>query len=120
MLSLSLFLFPSVSISFSLLVVLGFPSTILFVPFVDVYGIVHADTSVGNRYREEFSDLGLGLGYRDMIEKLAEWGYDVGPTVCRNLLGTYRLGDTSSKDGCAALYTLSRKDLQRWFHVDGL
>ena len=82
---------------------------------MDVYGIADVETSVGTRYREELSDVGLGLGYRDMIEKLAEWGYDVGPTVCRNWFGMYRLGDTSFKDGCAALYALSRKDLQRCF-----
>ena len=64
--------------------------------------------------------MGLGLGYRDMIEKLAEWGYDVGQRVCMNWLGTYRFGNTSFKDGCASLYALSLRDLQRWFHVDGL
>ena len=55
-----------------------------------------------------------------MQQKLAGWGYDAGQAACRNWLGTYRLGDTSSKDGCASLYALSVRDLQRWFHVDGL
>ena len=64
--------------------------------------------------------MGLCLGYREMQEKLAEWGYDAGQAVCRNWLGTYRLGGTNFKDGCASLYALSIRDLQRWFHVDGL
>ena len=54
-----------------------------------------------------------------MKERLGTWGYDVAVTACYEWLRRYRLGD-GAKDGSAAIYTLSRQDLQRWYHVEGL
>ena len=37
----------------------------------------------------------------------------------RDWLHRYRLGD-GAKDGTASLHALSRQDLHRWYHVEGL
>ena len=77
------------------------------------------EAACGKRYREEVSDLGLGLNYRNMQVRLEAWGYEAGPYALREWLGKYRLGD-GAKHGNCAVYALSRRDLQYWYHVDGL
>ena len=82
-------------------------------------GATSIERAVGPRYRTEVSDLGLGLTQRDMLQRLRDWGYDASQMECRTWIQRYRLGD-GSKDGNVALYALSRQDLQRWYHVDGM
>ena len=77
------------------------------------------ETACGQRYRTEVSDLGLGHAKQEMKNQLAEWGYDATVTSCWEWLRRWRLGN-GAKDGNAALYALSRRDLQRWFYVEKL
>ena len=44
---------------------------------VVVIGPAGVEAPCGERYRREVSDLGLGLGKREMREKLESWGYAV-------------------------------------------
>ena len=50
------------------------------------------EAACGQRYREQVSDLGLGLTYRDMQVRLRAWGYEAGQVALRHWLGKYRLG----------------------------
>ena len=77
------------------------------------------EEACGERYRREVSDLGLGLQYRDMREKLLSWGYSVGEEACRIWLARYRLA-SKAKDGNTAVYASAKEDLQYWFHVEKL
>ena len=77
------------------------------------------EAACGKRYREQVSDLGLGLNYPNMQVRLKAWGYEAGPYALREWLGKYRLGD-GAKHGNCAVYALSRRDLQYWYHVEGL
>ena len=52
------------------------------------------------------------------METLSEWGYSAGSRIVRNWLEKYRF--KSGSDGTAGLYALSRRDLQYWYHVEGL
>ena len=54
-----------------------------------------------------------------MKQRLHVWGYEATERTCKDWLQSYRLGD-GAVDGCAALYTLSRQDLQRWYHIEKL
>ena len=77
------------------------------------------DKEVGQRYRKEVSDFGMGLAHRDMQQRLKAWGYDAGQVAVRIWLGNYRLGD-GAKYGSAAVYALSRRELQYWYYVQEL
>ncbi len=85
----------------------------------DIVGPARLEAACGDRYRREFTDLGLGLATRDMQRQLRQWGYAVSTWTCREWLRRYRLGD-GSRDGCVALYNLSRQDLQRWHYVESM
>ena len=54
-----------------------------------------------------------------MRRRLGIWGYAATQHACRDWLAQYRLGD-GAVDGTAALFALSRHDLQRWYHIEGL
>ena len=86
---------------------------------MELDGPQELEEACGHRYRTEVSDLGLGLGQRDMHKRLSVWGYVASQQACRDWLSRYRLGD-GAVDGTDSLYALSRQDLQRWFHIDGL
>ena len=75
------------------------------------------EAACGGRYRAEVSDHGMGLTRGQMRATLLQWGYDVSLHVCREWLVRYRLGG-GVVDGCAAVYAVSRQDVQRWYFVD--
>ena len=75
---------------------------------------------VGDRYRREVSDKGLGLTRDSMQKNLERWGYDAGRGACQEWLKKYRMGHENAVDGSAGVYVLSRQCLMRWHHVDGL
>ena len=78
---------------------------------VRIEGADAIEAACGERYRREVSDLGLGLKYRDMLEKLESWGYAVTQEGCRVWLQKYRLA-TKARDGNNAVYADSKFDLQ--------
>ena len=86
---------------------------------VAVIGAAGIEAACGERYRREVSDLGLGLGEREMREKLESWGYAVTREACRKWLQQFRLV-TMAKDGNSALFAASKADLQYWYHVEKL
>ena len=49
-------------------------------------GACGVEAVIGQRYREQVTDLGLGVQERDMRQRLLEWGYDVSQGACRNWL----------------------------------
>ena len=49
-------------------------------------GACEVEATIGQRYRLQVSDLGLGVQRRDMRQRLLEWGYDVPQRACRNWL----------------------------------
>ena len=86
---------------------------------IKLVGAKAVEEACGPRYRREVSDLGLGVSQRQMVSTLRTWGYEPTRESCQEWLRTYRLSD-GGKDGGAGVYRLSRQQLQRWFHVDGL
>ena len=54
-----------------------------------------------------------------MYQRMIDWGYYATQDACRTWLALYRLV-SGGIDGNASVYTLSRQDLQRWYHVDQL
>ena len=55
-----------------------------------------------------------------MQQSLKHWGYEASREACRARLKRYRMGVGNPVDGNSAVYVLSRHDLMRWYHVDGL
>ena len=54
--------------------------------------VLELEYACGQRYRREYTDLGLGMqGQGDMPKILASWGYEVKPFICRSWLAQYRL-----------------------------
>ena len=88
-------------------------------PSVSIEGGASIEAACGERYRREVSDLGLGLKYREMQEKLESWGYAVTQEGCRVWLQKYRLV-SKAKDGNTAVYAASKADLKYWYHVEKL
>ena len=86
---------------------------------VKIEGATRVEAEIGQRYRQQLSDLGLGVNERDMQRRLLAWGFDATQRSCRKWLERYRLGD-GARDGSVSVYVLSRQDLQRWHYVDGL
>ena len=79
---------------------------------VSIEGAAAIEAACGERYRREVSDLGLGLKYREMQEKLLAWGYAVSQEGCRVWLRQYRLV-TKAKDGNHAEYAASKAHTAR-------
>ena len=77
------------------------------------------ESAYGQRYRREVTDLRRGVYDHAMIKRLRMWGCEATQNACRDWLRRYRLGD-GAKDGGSAMYAISRQDLQRWYHVEGL
>ena len=76
--------------------------------------VLELEYACGERYRKEYTDLGLGMqGRGDMPRILASWGYAAKDFVCRRWLRQYRL-DGACKHGNAGVFELSRTDLRRW------
>jgi len=89
----------------------------------DLFSIIGADElekTCGEKYRQEMTDWGFGHAFRDMVKVLRTWGYDTSREACQEWLRKYRLGNDGAKDGGVGVYVLSRQDLQRWYHVEGL
>ena len=86
---------------------------------IQLEAVEEVETLRGERYRREGSDLGMGLGRREMMKRLRMWGYGARDRTCKDWLQRYRLGD-GAKDGTSSLNALSRQDLQRWYYVKGL
>ena len=86
---------------------------------MELDGYKAIEDTCGDKYRTEVSDLGLGIGWRDVKAKLLSWGYRVTVGASKAWLRRYRFG-TLARDGNASLLSLSRQDLQRWFHVEQL
>ena len=86
---------------------------------MSIEGAAGIEAACGERYRREVSDLGLGLGQREMREKLESWGYAVTQARSRVWLQRYRLV-TKAKDGNNAVNAASKADLQYWYHVEKL
>ena len=78
------------------------------VVFIKLDNADSVEAACGKRYREQVSDLGLGLTYRDMQVRLKAWGYEAGEVAVRHWLGKYRLGG-GAKYGNAAVYALFAK-----------
>ena len=55
-----------------------------------------------------------------MVKVLRTWGYEASREACQEWLHKYLKGNDGAKDGGAGVYVLSRQDLQRWYHVEGL
>ena len=58
---------------------------------VKLEGVTELETACGQRYRQEVSDLGLGLQWSDMQERLRTWGYDGSEWSCKQWLQLYRV-----------------------------
>lgn len=86
---------------------------------VEVSDLDALEAACGDRYRLEVSDKGLGLIRADMARRLLAWGFRASEALCREWLVKYRLGD-NARAGNAAVFELSRQDLRRWYHVEGL
>ena len=86
---------------------------------MSIEGAAGIEAACGERYRREVSDLGLGLQYRAMREKLESWGYSASQEGCRVWLQEYRLV-TKAKHGSHSVYEASKLDLQYWYHVEKL
>ena len=52
-------------------------------------GACGVEAVIGQRYREQVTDLGLGVQKREMRQRLLEWGYDVSEQACRTWLQRY-------------------------------
>ena len=79
---------------------------------VSIEGAAGIEAACGERYLREVSDLGLGLVYRVMREKLESWGYAVTREGCTVWLQQYRLV-TKAKDGNHAVYAASKAHTAR-------
>ena len=77
------------------------------------------ESTCGQRYRSERTHLGLGFSYVEMQTTLRMWGYEAHARYCRSWLDKYHLDD-AALDGGVGSFVLSRQDLQRWYHVEGL
>ena len=55
-----------------------------------------------------------------MVKLLRDMGYNASREACGEWLRKYRTGNDGAKDGGVSVYVLSRQDLQRWYHVEGL
>ena len=77
------------------------------------------ERAVGVRYRREVSDLGLGVDKYSMQRQLRSWGYEVKYWHCLQWLRWYRMG-VKAEDSGAAVFEVSRVQLMRWHHVEGI
>ena len=76
-------------------------------------GYKEVEEQVGDRYRREVSDKGVGLAKDSMQQKLQNWGHE-------EWLKRYRMGVGNAVDRTVAVYVLSQQDLMRCAHVNGL
>ena len=81
--------------------------------------VASIESTCGQRYRSERTHLGLGFSHVEMQSTLRMWGYEAHARHCRSWLEKYRLDD-AALDGGVGSFVLSRQDLQRWYHVEGL
>ena len=77
------------------------------------------EARIGARYRNEVSDLGLGIQGSEMQTRIAAWGCIASKDACKFWIQKYRCGD-GAKEGSSKIFELARQDLQRWYYVDKL
>jgi hypothetical protein len=66
-------------------------------------GHKEVEQRVGDRYRHEVSDKGLGLTRHGMQVRLKSWGYEASREACQEWLKRHRLGLGDAVDGNAAM-----------------
>ena len=77
------------------------------------------EDAVGDKYRAEWVNLGLGVSWPSMKRQLMAWGFDATTEAVRQWLRQYSEAPVGKFGGVAA-FELAKPDLMRWHHVEGL